>query len=138
LLVDPSSHAEYLERYEASRGRSPFNQALYARVNRHGGHGGPGEMIVLAGDRRISRTSCGDDSRRLSGDELLVSLRRDIGLSEALISQWVECGSLEATLGPPIAPAAPGSSLPPPYTPPGRQPPSRRFRAASPPAATQP
>lgn len=131
LLVDPSSHAEYVERYESSRGRSPFNQVLYARVNRPGG---PAEMIVLAGDRRISRTSRGDDSRRLSGDELLESLRRDIGLSQALISQWVECGGLDATLGPPMAAPAAATALPPPYTPPGRQPPSRRSASSPPPS----
>ena len=95
LSRDPESHASYLARYEESRVRSPFNQRLYARRNR------PGEMVVLLGRTRFSKTVTGVVSRDLSPDEVCEALRRDIGLSEDVIDEWVRSGSLADSLQPP-------------------------------------
>jgi len=56
LLVDPADHALYFDGYERSRERSPFNQRLYARRNL------PGELLVLLGRTRFSRTERGLES----------------------------------------------------------------------------
>jgi arylamine N-acetyltransferase len=108
LLVDPSSHEEYVERYEASRIRSPFNERLYARRNR------PGELLVLLGCTRLSQTARGVERRDLSREELLASLRDEIGLSDPLIATWVASGGLDATFEPPTGPRLPPvTTLPP-------------------------
>jgi len=62
LLVDPAARAAYVAGYEASRTRSPFNQRLYVRRNR------PGELLVLVGTTRFSRTARGLDVRELGRD----------------------------------------------------------------------
>ncbi len=111
LLVDPADAQAYETGYEASRARSPFNQRLYARRNR------PGELLVLAGHTRFSKTSAGVTSRDLSPGEVRDALRDDIGLSSSLIDAWVRSGGLEASFEPPQGPK------PPPVT--GR-PPSQR------------
>lgn len=111
LLVDPATRAAYVAGYDASRTRSPFNQRLYVRRNR------PGELLVLAGKTRFSRTARGLGVRELEPDEICDALREDAGLSDALIDQWVRCGGLEASFEPPSGPK------PPPVT---RKPPSLR------------
>ena len=63
LIEERTSHSSYLARYEESRARSPFNQRLYARRNR------PGEILVLLGNTRFSKTVDGVESRDLSPDE---------------------------------------------------------------------
>jgi len=65
LLANPADHACYLEKYERSRNQSPFNQRLYARRNR------PGELLVLVGNTRFSRTARGLESSNLSPSRLL-------------------------------------------------------------------
>lgn len=99
LVMDPAPFSEYLDGYERSRERSPFNQRLYARRNR------PGELVILAGCTRYLRSSRGVTSRELDADELKQSLREEIGLSEEMVGRWADSGALEASLGPP--PAAP-------------------------------
>ena len=111
LLVDPAARAAYVAGYEASRTRSPFNQRLYVRRNR------PGELLVLVGTTRFSRTARGLDVRELGPGEACDALREDAGLSDALIEAWVACGGLDASLEPPSGPK------PPPVT---RKPPSLR------------
>lgn len=101
LLLDPAPFQEYFDGYERSRERSPFNQRLYARINR------PGELIVLLGHTRFSRTAAGVVSRDLTADELLRALREDIGLSENLVTSWAACGAVEASFEPPAGPAPP-------------------------------
>jgi arylamine N-acetyltransferase len=111
LLLDPAPFQEYLDGHARSRARSPFNQRLYARINR------PGELIILLGHTRFFRTAAGVSSRDLTADELLRAMREDIGLSDDLVSKWAACGATEASLEPPSGP-------PPPLEP--RMPPSMR------------
>lgn len=111
LRTDEVSHALYLASYEASRDRSPFNQRLYARRNR------PGELLMLVGNTRFSKTTAGTSSRDLSPSEVKDALREDIGISESLIDRWVRSGSLDASFEPPSGPKPPSTE---------RQPPSRR------------
>jgi N-hydroxyarylamine O-acetyltransferase len=104
LLVDPAPFEVYLEGYERSRGRSPFNQRLYARRNR------PATLVILLGNTRISRTAAGVASRDLTPDELRAALRDDIGLSVSHVEAWEATGSLDASFepatgAPPAAPA---------------------------------
>ena len=108
LLLDPAPFREYLDGYERSRARSPFNQRLYARINR------PGELIILLGHTRFSRTLAGVTSRDLTADELVRALREDIGLSEDILAAWAACGALDASFEPAAGPpAAPETRLPP-------------------------
>jgi len=112
LLLDPAPFETYADGFERSRERSPFNQRLYARRNL------PGELIILIGRTRYSRTRDGVTMRDLSRGELRAALCEDIGLSAALVDEWAACGALEAS----FAPAA-GSPPPPPVT---GKPPSQR------------
>jgi len=111
LLDDPATAAAYVAGYEASRARSPFNQRLYARRNR------PGELVVIVGSSRFSKTAAGVTGRDLVPGELCRSLSDDIGLSDALIERWARAGGLDASYRAPLGPK------PPPVT--GR-PPSQR------------
>lgn len=108
LFAGTVTHAFCLERYEASRERSAFNERLYARRNR------PGELLVLVGDTRYSKTASGLAVRALSRDELLVALRDEIGISGRMIDAWVDSGSLDDSLRPPSGPKPPPvAGLPP-------------------------
>jgi arylamine N-acetyltransferase len=113
LRADAVDHAFYLRAYEASRGRSPFNDRLYARRNR------PDEMLILRGPVRYRKRADGVRVEELSADEILAALRDDIGASVDAIAAWVDAGGLEATLAPP----SPDAPQPPPIS--GR-PPSMR------------
>jgi len=85
------THAYYVERYEATRESSPFNQRLFARRNRDG------EMLVLSGNERFTKSSArGIEGRALSSDELLDSLRREFGLAESILERWTAAGGLAA------------------------------------------
>lgn len=123
LLAGEVTHAYCLERYEASRERSAFNQRLFARRNRSG------ELLVLFGSSRYSKTAAGLASCVLSRGDLLASLRDEIGISGRMIDAWVGCGGLEASMQPPSGqmPPSPGQ-MPPPIT---GLPPSRRATGAA-------
>ena len=112
LLMDPAPLQDYLDGYERSRERSPFNQRLYARRNR------PGELLILAGRTRYLRGRSGTTSHDLDADGLKHSLREEIGLSTEMIDRWVGCGALAASFEPPPAISAPQGEL--------GSPPSRR------------
>jgi N-hydroxyarylamine O-acetyltransferase len=101
LLADPVDHAYYLAAYEGSRDRSPFNQRLYARRNR------PGELLVLLGHTRFSKTAGGLQARDLSPDEVSRVLHGDVGISQDLIEQWVRAGGLKAAFEAPVGPPPP-------------------------------
>ncbi len=103
-----ATQADYLERYEESRWQSPFNQRLYARRNR------PGELVMLVGRTRFSRTARGDVSRDFSPDELCEALGRDIGVSQHVIDEWVRSGCLDASFQPSSGPKAPVATRKPP------------------------
>jgi len=111
LTVDGVSLSYYLARYEESRVRSPFNQRLYARRNC------PGEMVLLVGNTRFSKTEARTETRTLSPDDVCQALQSDIGLSHEVIEAWTRSGSLADSLRPPSGP------VPPPVT---RKPPSHR------------
>ena len=69
---------------------------------------GEGGLVVIRGPVIHRRNAGGTAARSLTPDEMLAALRDEIGISEALINQWVECGALDATFipwsGPPPAP----------------------------------
>jgi arylamine N-acetyltransferase len=108
LLVDPADHALYLDGYERSRARSPFNQRLYARRNR------PGELLLLAGRTRFSRTEQGLECSDLSREGLVEALCEDFGLGAPLVDAWVRCGGLDASFEPPSGPKPPAVTQRPP------------------------
>jgi hypothetical protein len=105
---DPVDFLGFDKGYEASRLRSIFNQRLYARRNY------PGELIILWGNTRFSKTVKGIDRMDLSRDELCLALNRDIGISCRLIDEWIESGSLDASFEPPADPRPPASDRKPP------------------------
>ena len=108
LYSDEVSHAFYLDRYEASRERSPFNQRLYARRNHRG------EILVLSGHTRFRKTRAGIISEDLSAEQLLASLRDEFGYSGQLLDRWRESGALAASFEPPSGPKPPPvTGLPP-------------------------
>lgn len=111
LMPGHATYWDYLTGYEQSKSRSAFNQQLYIRRNF------AGQLLVLVGRTRCSRTSQGLTSRELSGEEVCEVLRLEFGLSERLVQEWVACGGLSASLQPSSGPKPP---------PVGRKPPSQR------------
>lgn len=114
LVPGAVGHDDYVAAYERSRERSPFNERLYARRNR------PGELIVLVGNTRFAKTAGGVERHDLPLDELAGSLRSDIGLSGAIVEEWIGSGAAEASFRPPTGPKPPGDD---------RKPPSQRVAA---------
>lgn len=81
LLHDDVSHEFYIQRYEASRERSPFNERIYARRNLGD------RMLIITGNRRLVKTRHGIDDSILSERELYDSLGSEIGISTELLDQ---------------------------------------------------
>jgi len=108
IITDPLEFSVFEERYEASRTMSIFNQRLYARRNY------PGELIVLWGNARYSKTVNGIECRELSRDELCDALHTDIGISYSLIKEWAASGSLEASFEKPSGSRPPAVTVKPP------------------------
>jgi len=98
ISIDQASHEFYVERYEASRQRSPFNERLYARRNR------PGERLVLNGNTRISKTAGELDVREMNPGELCASLVDEFNISEEFVDTWRKSGGLDASFLPASAP----------------------------------
>lgn len=111
IFRDVVTHAYYAERYEATRESSPFNSRLCARRNRDG------EMLMLLGNIRFTKSTHRIESRTLSGYEILDSLRREFGLAQSILDRWVAAGGLAAAFEEYTGPFFP---------PPARQPPSQR------------
>ncbi len=108
MTGNPVDFSLFDERYETSREKSIFNQRLYAR------HNYPGELIILWGNARFSKTVEGIKCRDLSRDEVCKTLETDIGISSSLINEWVSSGSLDASFEPPSeAPPPPSVAKPP-------------------------
>ena len=118
LRTDPAQSQEYLDGYERSRGRSPFNQRLYARRNL------PGALVMLIGRTRYLRDEHGVRSYELTASELQQALHDDIGLSLEMIGRWSDSGARAAALETP--------ETAPPLPPEIRQPPSKRRTDADP------
>jgi N-hydroxyarylamine O-acetyltransferase len=91
LRLDPVDAAFYAERYETSRETSPFNERLYLRKVTSEG------LVVFLGHTRFLRTVNGLEIQELSREGLCAALHQDAGISEALITRWVDSGSLEST-----------------------------------------
>ena len=107
LMLDPVDHPFYLERYEISRTRGPFNHHLSVRCNR-------GDVrTVLQGHTRHRQTSNGLLSQDLTPDELCAALRDEVGMSRDVVNRWVECGALDAAFEPALVPPAPIAGHPP-------------------------
>lgn len=108
LLLDPVTYDFYVERYEISRTRGPFNHHVSIRYNRNGARS------VLQGHTR-HRTTRDDGlvSTDLARDEIVQELRDVVGLSEEIVKQWVECGALDAQYEVPENPPAALTMRPP-------------------------
>jgi arylamine N-acetyltransferase len=102
LLHDDVPHDFYIERYEASRMRSPFNERIYARRNL--GH----RMLIITGNRRLVKTKDGVDDSNLSEAELYDSLADEIGISTELLEQLKRSPAWSASFIP--APPAAGAA----------------------------
>ncbi|MEP6508629.1 MAG: arylamine N-acetyltransferase [Gemmatimonadales bacterium] len=107
ISIYEASHEFYVERYEASRQRSPFNDRLYARQNRIG------ERLVLDGNTRILKTALGTEIRDLARDELFSSLIDEFGISGEFVDKWRMSGAIDASFLPASTPPAPNAMLPP-------------------------
>jgi N-hydroxyarylamine O-acetyltransferase len=107
LLIDPVDHAFYLERYEISRTRGPFNHHLSVRYNRGE------ERTVLQGHTRHTRTRDTTRSEALSPEQLCAVLREDVGMSAEMVERWADCGALDAAYEPAMNPPAPLTGRPP-------------------------
>jgi|GEM_PF-526000 len=96
LLMDDVSYAFYMERYELSRTRGPFNHHVSIRYNRNGAR------TVLQGHTRHQSTEAtGLVSTALTREAMVSELREAVGMSESIVRQWVQCGALEAQYEPP-------------------------------------
>jgi N-hydroxyarylamine O-acetyltransferase len=114
LLVDPIDH-EYLSMsYEKSKGFGAFNQHIYARRNF------PGLMVVMRGPILYRRTAAGTTQEALTPDGVCAVLKDIIGISDAMIQEWIDVGGLAATFEP--------FSGPPPVVPPSTPPSSKLAR----------
>jgi arylamine N-acetyltransferase len=103
LLHDDVSHDFYIERYEASRLRSPFNERVYARRNLGD------RILIVTGSRRLEKTRHGIDDSTLTDAQLYESLTEEIGISAAILEQLKETPAWSASFIPP-PPAADAAS----------------------------
>ena len=94
LRDDPVDLALYQERYEASRQMSPFNERLYMRKVT------PDGLTVILGNTMFRRDGEYLDARELNADELCRAIHDVAGVSESLISKWVDAGGLDASMNP--------------------------------------
>lgn len=101
LLMYDVGHQFYVERYEASREKSGFNERIYVRRNR------PDSILVISGSRRFEKTSEGVKASVLSKDELEDHLSEEAGFSATVIDMLRECGAIAASLIPPADPPSP-------------------------------
>jgi Arylamine N-acetyltransferase len=102
LLHDDVSHDFYIERYEASRIRSPFNERIYARRNLGD------RMLIITGNRRLLKTTDGVDDSNLSDSELYEILADEIGISTGLLDELRKTPAWDASFIP--APPAAGAA----------------------------
>ena len=95
----------YIERYEASRMKSPFNDRIYVRRNR------PDSILVITGNRHFVKSASGVEARVLSETELEERLRDEAGFSSHVIDRLRECGAIKASMIPPDGHPPPISRL---------------------------
>ena len=108
LLMENVPHDFYVERYEASRARSPFNERIYVRRNR------ADSVLVITGNRRLLKTQDGVETSFLSAGELEQRLSDEAGFSPETIDALRSCGAIEASIvpsdAPPLSPSRPRPS----------------------------
>lgn len=81
LLDDDVSAVHYLDRYEWSRGNSPFNERLHAT------HNFDGARVTIAFEQRFERRPEGTTSRAIDRDERNRLLVEEFGMSETIVAQ---------------------------------------------------
>ena len=101
LLLDDATHDFYVERYEASRDRSPFNERIYVRRN------APDSILVITGNRRFVKTHRGVEASVLSAKQIVEQLVSEAGFSPRIAEMLRECGAIEASMLPPEGPPPP-------------------------------
>lgn len=101
LQAEPVTYDFYLDGYEASRERSPFNERIYVRRNR------PDGVLVITGNRRFVKTDRGVEASLLSESELEEHLRNETGFSSDIVDALRECGAITASMIPPSSPPPP-------------------------------
>jgi hypothetical protein len=94
LRDDPVGLDLYLDRYEASREMSPFNERLYLRKVT------PDGLTVFLGNTMFRRVGEDLEVRELGADDLCAAMHDIGGVSEPLISRWVDVGGLDASMNP--------------------------------------
>ncbi len=107
FVVDPDTHEGHAERYEISRTQGGFNQRVYVRCNRGD------EQWSLAGPTLARRGPDGIHTDTLTPELLIDVLHDDIGMSDELLTRFIECGALVESFAPPSFTPAPLTSLPP-------------------------
>ncbi|MEO7998060.1 MAG: hypothetical protein ABI852_11480, partial [Gemmatimonadaceae bacterium] len=95
LLMDPVTYEFYLERYEISRTKGPFNHHVSIRYNR-----GDARSVLQGPTRHRTTDATGLVSTKLTRDEMVSELRNAVGLSAEIVKQWVDCGALESQYEP--------------------------------------
>jgi len=98
MLEDDVPHEFYVERYEASRARSPFNERIYARRNIDGA------MVIVTGNRRLVNSSSGLQSDYLTESQLGEMLRDEVGLSGAILEALQRSPAWKESFNPPPPP----------------------------------
>lgn len=101
FLIDNVTLEFYLERYEISRTRGPFNHHVSVRYNRDGARN------VLQGPVRHRVTEAeGLVSTPLDRPAMLRELREVVGMSASVVDAWASCGALDAQYETPENPPA--------------------------------
>lgn len=101
LLIDNVTLDFYLERYEISRTKGPFNHHVSIRYNR-----GDARTVLQGHTRHRTTDATGLISTPLTRDEMIAEMRNVVGMSDAILKRWVDCGALEAQYEVPENPPA--------------------------------
>jgi len=98
----------FVERFEATRERSPFNSRLYVGRNRER------EKVIVIGNMRHVVSARGIESRELSREEFTGVLQADFQLSESVLQRWGAAGGLDLAFGEYTGPSFPPQERKPP------------------------
>jgi N-hydroxyarylamine O-acetyltransferase len=91
----------YLDRYEVSRTKSPFNERVYVRRNFSD------SVLVITGNRHFVKSSTGVEAKLLTESELEDRLESEAGFSSHIIDKLRDCGAIKASMIPPESPPPP-------------------------------
>jgi N-hydroxyarylamine O-acetyltransferase len=101
LLPHDVEYDFYLERYEASRTKSPFNERIYVRRNF------PESILVITGNRHFVKSANGVEATVLTEPQLEERLAEEAGFSPRIIDRLRACGAIKASMIPPDGPPPP-------------------------------